>query len=100
VRPPTETSPSTPPAPEEPVAQVAEEKPKLSMSTAPESLPPPTEKQAAVSGPPAVRSADGVGRGPPALLLQELQDVLLTTAAGRRAARAGRGRTLRARRAA
>ncbi|MBA3498907.1 MAG: hypothetical protein H0T65_00945 [Deltaproteobacteria bacterium] len=75
VRPPTETSPSTPPAPDtEPPAPTAElpdqEKPpveseqpmepaapterastKVPISTAPDSLPPPTEKQAAASGP-------------------------------------------------
>jgi hypothetical protein len=66
VRPPTETSPSTPPAPDpEPPAHeqpteraVADhEKPteraptKVPISTAPDSLPPPTEKQAAASGP-------------------------------------------------
>jgi hypothetical protein len=79
VRPPTETSPSTPPAPEpaavdveapteravpnheKPTERAASkpdhEKPteraatKVPISTAPDSLPPPTEKQAAASGP-------------------------------------------------
>ena len=74
VRPPTETSPSTPPAPdvpdhEKPTERAADhekpterapadhEKPteraptKVPISTAPDSLPPPTEKQAAASGP-------------------------------------------------
>ena len=67
VRPPTETSPSTPPAPDEDKpadhekpterALADHEKPteraptKVPISTAPDSLPPPTEKQAAASGP-------------------------------------------------